>query len=314
MALGPAVTSKVISTQPSKAPASTICILYFKLTKNYHLTKLRWRCLLIWFAGWTSGQVGGNSNVVQSTLSVIEQLPDLSDPVLRRTARDLVADKIARLIASGIVQVGDFLPSERDLAAAFQVSRETVRGGMQILASRGVIEISQGARTRLVSTDLGTMVPGVTEARRINTYDIEAVHAARLLVEREVVAKAARSIDSDTLDFLRRSLVSQRAALSDPVGFLISDREFHFAIYVACGNPALADFVSDLYTYMMETRRRAVSKESAILVSVDDHEEILHGLERHDEQAVVTAFSVHLDRIYQTTRCVIEDNKTTVLF
>jgi DNA-binding FadR family transcriptional regulator len=252
--------------------------------------------------------------VAQSALSVIEHLSDLRDPVVRRTARDLVADKIASLIASGIVQIGDFLPSERDLAGAFQVSRETVRCGMQILATRGVIEISQGARTRVVSTDLGPVVPGLTETRRINTYDIDAVHAARLLVEREVVAKAARSIDPGALDFLRGSLVSQRAALNDPVRFLISDREFHLVIYRACGNPALADFVSDLYTYMMEIRRRAVSRENAIQKSVGDHEAILDGLERHDEAAVVAAFVIHLDRIYRTTRRVIEDNRPRCAF
>lgn len=248
--------------------------------------------------------------MAQSAISVIEHLADLRDPVVRRTTRDLVADKIAALIASGIVQIGDFLPSERDLAGAFQVSRETVRSGMQILAARGVIEIFQGARTRVVSTDLGPVVPGVTETRRINTYDIESVHSARLLVEREVVAQAAIAIDADTLDFLRGSLVSQRAASDDPVRFLISDREFHLAIYRACGNAPLADFVSDLYAYMMETRRRAVAQENAILKSVSDHEAILDGLERHDATAVVTAFNIHLDRIYQTTRRVIEDNRS----
>lgn len=246
--------------------------------------------------------------MAQGAFLVIEHLPDLRDPVVRRTARDLVAEKIADLIASGIVQVGDFLPSERDLAGAFQVSRETVRGGMQILATHGIIEISQGARTRVVTTDLGPVVLGVIETRRVNTYDIEAVHAARLLVEREVVARAAKLIDSETLEFLRRSLQSQQTALNDPVRFLISDREFHLAIYRDCGNPALADFVSDLYTYMMETRRRAISQENAIRKSVSDHQAILNGLERHDELAVVAAFNIHLDRIYHTTRRIIEDN------
>jgi DNA-binding FadR family transcriptional regulator len=246
--------------------------------------------------------------VAQGAFLVTEHLPDLRDPVVRRTARDLVAEKIADLIASGIVQVGDFLPSERDLAGAFQVSRETVRGGMQILATHGIIEISQGARTRVVTTDLGPVVLGVIETRRVNTYDIEAVHAARLLVEREVVARAAKLIDSETLEFLRRSLQSQQTALNDPVRFLISDREFHLAIYRDCGNPALADFVSDLYTYMMETRRRAISQENAIRKSVGDHQAILSGLERHDELAVVAAFNIHLDRIYHTTRRIIEDN------
>lgn len=153
------------------------------------------------------------------------------------------------------------------------------------------------------------MAPGVSEARRINAYDIETVHAARNLLEREVVAQAARAIDRETMDFLGRSLLAQRAAMDDPVRFLISDREFHLAIYHACGNQALADFVGDLYAYMMECRRHAVSQPNAIGISIGDHEAILDGLKRHDPEAVVTAFNVHLDRIYQTTRRVIEDQE-----
>lgn len=242
--------------------------------------------------------------------SVIEHVSGLRDLVVRRTARDLVADKIAQLVAAGILQVGDLLPSERHLAAAFQVSRETVRGSLQILAGRGVIEISQGLRSRVVSTDLGPMAPGVTETRRINAYALETVHAARILVEREVVALAAEGIDRETLAFLEHSLHAQRAAMDDPVRFLISDREFHLAIYRACGNPALADFVGDLYAYMMEFRRRAVSRAGAISNSVHDHEAILDGLRQHDAEVVVAAFNLHLNRIYQTTRSLLEDQET----
>ncbi len=67
---------------------------------------------------------------------VLENTPELREAIVRRNVRDVVAEKIAMLIASGIFKVGDDLPSERDLAAALQVSRESVRGGVQILAAR----------------------------------------------------------------------------------------------------------------------------------------------------------------------------------
>ncbi len=220
---------------------------------------------------------------------------------MRRSARDTVAEKIASVIASGVLQVGDALPSERDLATAIQVSRETVRGGVQILAARGIIEVSHGARTRVISSDVGSFAVGLRAPRDINAYDIEAIHASRMLVELAVVAEAGRRIDEPTLRLLDEALLAQRAAADDPVRFLISDREFHLAIYRSCGNPVLADFVSDLYAYMMEFRRKAVSQPGSILKSHEDHVTIVARLRRHDPESVVAAFERHLKRIYSTT-------------
>jgi DNA-binding FadR family transcriptional regulator len=238
---------------------------------------------------------------LQPGSSVLEHVTQLRDDLVRRSARDIVADKIASVIASGVLQVGDALPSERDLATAIQVSRETVRGGMQILAARGIIEVSHGARTRVISADVGSFTAGLRAPRDVNSYDIEAIHAARMLVELAVVAEAARRIDQPTLRRLDDALAAQRAATDDPVRFLISDREFHLAIYRSCDNPVLADFVSDLYGYMMEFRRKAVARPGAILRSYQDHVAIVAGLRSHDPPSVVAAFERHVRRIYTTT-------------
>ncbi|MBW4025284.1 MAG: FadR family transcriptional regulator [Proteobacteria bacterium] len=247
---------------------------------------------------------------MRDDVSVLDHLPALRDVVSRRTARDVVADKIARLIVSGVLQVGDQLPSERDLAAALHVSRETVRGGIQSLAARGVIEVSQGTRTRVAAADLGSSKAGLYETRKINSYDIETIHAARKTVERPVVSAAAEHITGQEMALLRDLLAAQRAAGDDPVRFLISDREFHLTIYRASRNPALADFVSDLYTYMMAYRRKAVARPGAIAASCRDHEAIVAGLAAHDAPSVVAAFDIHLDRIYATTRGIIDADRT----
>ena len=115
----------------------------------------------------------------------------------------------------------------------------------------------------------------------------------------EVIAPAP-DLDPDL------AVEAQRAAIADPVRFLITDREFHFAIYRACGNPALADFVIDLYGYMMEHRRRAVSEPGAIAASWDDHRRIVDALTAHDREAVVAGFAVHLERIHRTTRSSLD--------
>ncbi|CAH1651126.1 FadR/GntR family transcriptional regulator [Chelatococcus asaccharovorans] len=245
------------------------------------------------------------SSAKSSEAIVLAEVPSFRDAIVKRSLKDVIADRIAGLIASGIVQVGDALPSERELASSLNVSRETMRGAIQILAARGILEISHGARTRVVRADVGPVTIGVGPARAINAYDIDSVHAARLLIEREVAADAARRIDDATLATLEGLLAVQKEAFNDPVGFLICDREFHVTIYRASGNALLADFAADLYSYMMEYRRLAVARPEAIATSYADHAAIVAALRAHDPDAAVAAFAVHTDRIYQTTQTVM---------
>ena len=226
--------------------------------------------------------------------------------VAKRSIKDAIAEKLAALIASGLLQVGDALPSERDLAAGLAVSRETVRGAVQVLAARGILGVSHGSRTRVVKSDFGPVTIGIGKARVADAYPIEAVHASRLLVERDIVAEAARRIDARTVALLAASLEAQAEAIDDPLRFLICDREFHFTIYAQGGNALLADFASDLYAHMMDDRRAAVSRQGAIALSIRDHAAILDGLRENDAEAAVRAFVIHTERINATTRSVLD--------
>jgi DNA-binding FadR family transcriptional regulator len=225
--------------------------------------------------------------------------------VSRLTVRDVIAEKLAALIASGVLSVGDELPGERELASALSVSRETVRGAVQILATHGILKVAHGARTTVAKSDLGNLAVQVIRARSVQTYDLESVHGARLLVEQKVVAEAARRIDERTLGHLEKSLVAQADCLDDPVRFLLCDREFHLMIYHTCGNLLLADMAADLYNYLLEYRRRIVARPGSIEVSIADHTAIVAALMAHDEEAAAIAFAHHENRVYETTKAFL---------
>lgn len=233
---------------------------------------------------------------------VLAEIPRLGTSLDRRTARDLIAEKIMVLIATNMLRPGDELPGERELANVMHVSRETVRGAIQQLAARNILEVAQGSRTRVCNVDLSHLTVTIASPSAIDSYDLESVHAARLLIELSVVGDAAERVDAGTLAKLDDLLEAHRVGGDDAMRFLICDREFHVAIYRACGNPLLSDFVTDLYTYMMDFRRSAMSRPGAIAASFRDHAEIVEGLRRHDREAVVAAFRKHLLRIYETTK------------
>jgi DNA-binding FadR family transcriptional regulator len=247
---------------------------------------------------------------VASNKFLLDGSTGLRRDLQRRTVKDLIADKLAALIASGVMVIGDELPSERELAAALSVSRETVRGAVQTLAARGILEVTQGARTRVAKADFSDMAVGIANRLNVDSYDVEAVHAARLLIEQSVVGDAAEHFSGEALKRLDSSIEAQRASMNDPVRFLICDREFHVTIYRECGNPLLADMVTDLYTYMMEHRRRVMAQPGAIANSFADHVVIVDALRKRDRAAAMAAFGAHEERIYTSTRSLLAQSGT----
>lgn len=240
---------------------------------------------------------------------VLERAPQLQASVRRDSVSGIVADKLAGMIAAGTLQVGDVLPSERELATALRVSRQSVRSGISRLVALEVLAVSQGARTRVVSTDALPEPGQAGRAREVNRYGLEDIHRTRLAVERTLVGDAAERVDEATLGSLQDSLAAQRDALDDPVRFLILDREFHRMLYRAGGNPVLADFVTDLYAYMMAHRRRAIAEPGAIARSFRDHEAIVVALRGGDRGAAMRAIRRHIERIHATTRTLLDGER-----
>jgi DNA-binding FadR family transcriptional regulator len=224
--------------------------------------------------------------------------------VAHRTIKDEVVERFATLIASGVLAVGDILPSERDLAASMGVSRESIRGALLILSTKGIISVVQGARTTVISADVGTLGLSALSNGRVTDYSLNDVHEGRLMVEARLAVLAAARVTAATLTNLRDLIDVQETATNDPVRFLITDRAFHTAVYQSCGNAVLSDLATTLYSYQLDHRRHAIAAPGAIAQSIADHRVILAALQAGDAEGLVSALGVHERRIYDSSRAL----------
>jgi DNA-binding FadR family transcriptional regulator len=232
---------------------------------------------------------------------MLSSLPDLKAAVSKRTVREQIATKLAAMIRSGLLRVGDERPSERDLSATLEVSRETVRGAVQTLAAVGMLEISQGARTRVARTEGYPFVTGSPGPDKIARYSADEVFKARKLVELAVVRDAAMRIGRADIERLRRLVEAQGEMADDPVRFQISDVEFHRLIYRAAGNRLLEAFLDEVYGYALDLRRKVLLMPDAVVASWRDHQRIFKALEAHDGDGAAAATERHLLRVHRTT-------------
>ncbi len=228
-----------------------------------------------------------------------DTLAGLRAGLSKRTVRAQITDKLAGMIASGLLRPGDELPSERDLAEALEISRETVRGAIQALESRGMVEVAQGARSRVLGPE-NWLAPPPTSA--IARYTPEEVHAARTLLEVDAAREAARRIDNAQLAHLHWLMQAQGDALDDPAAFHICGSEFHASIHRAAGNRLLAAFLLEVYGQAQQLRRPALEAPGAAKRSWQDHHRIFDAIAARDPDAAAAAMAAHLGRIHKPGR------------
>jgi GntR family transcriptional regulator, hexuronate regulon transcriptional repressor len=207
-----------------------------------------------------------------------------------------VASTVMESIESGKYRPGDRLPSERDLAAAFKVSRPTVREAMIALEIRGLAEIRHGS---------GIYVTDQPHAYEGGDLDIGAFELteARRLFEGEAAALAATTISDerlDELDGIVAEMVDENARKQQD---WTADRRFHVAIARATRNTAIATSIehlldmrhkSPLCVYMLERARRV-----GVQPRVSEHRRILTALRKHDPRAARSAMRDHLARVIE---------------
>ncbi|TQV85110.1 FadR family transcriptional regulator [Exilibacterium tricleocarpae] len=211
-----------------------------------------------------------------------------------------IADRLADHIRTADMAAGDRLPSERDLASSFDVSRQTVREALIALEVAGVVEIRLGS-------GIYVKAPGATAATIV--YEdapgpLEILEARRT-IERETAALAAQRISNEELQQLQvlLRLMEQSAAQQQTEEAEAHDGRFHIAVAKASRNSALASTVnwlwalrvkSDISRYFHQKVRARGSQPD-----IDDHLRVFEALARHNREAARDAMHDHIERVYQ---------------
>ena len=207
-----------------------------------------------------------------------------------------VAEQLTELIRGGRPAPGERLPSERDLAEQFGVSRPTIREAMIALEIAGLVEIRSGSGVYVLPPDKSSRPSAVD--RGPGPFEILE---ARRLIEGEACALAAQRVSAEQLARLETLLGEmERENLQEDMTEK-ADQEFHCLIAEAAGNSAIAATINWLWHLRngseISTRfHQRVRKEGSRPI-VEDHRRILQALEASDPDAARQAMSIHLQRV-----------------
>jgi DNA-binding FadR family transcriptional regulator len=153
-------------------------------------------------------------------------------------------------ILRGDLEAGSPLPSEKELARQFDVSRPVVREAVKEVEMLGLVQRRQGRLTRIAPTeDWRHLAPELltarTESGAVEDLLLELLELRRM-VELEAAALAARRATDDDLQTMLRYLKLMDAELNDFALFAQHDIAFHDAILTATRNNLLSPLYKQL--------------------------------------------------------------------
>jgi GntR family hexuronate regulon transcriptional repressor len=205
-----------------------------------------------------------------------------------------IARTLAAAIEDGRYAPGDRLPSERELAEDFGVSRPTIRDAMIALEFQGLVEARQGSGVYVKAA------PQILEdAAERDVSALELVEARRLF-EGEACALAATIINDEQLGLLDK-LVADMVRVVVPEDVERYELEFHVAIARATGNAAICATVEDLWRLRQQSsscvaalRRARVGGRGDFIA---EHRQIAEALRTRDPKAARQAMHGHLAQV-----------------
>jgi DNA-binding GntR family transcriptional regulator len=181
---------------------------------------------------------------------------------------------------------------ERALKDELSIGRTPVRDSLLRLAAENLLESIPGR---------GFFV------KPINLDDVKALFESLMILERAAILLAARRVDREQLDKMKK-IYHQHATATQERDYLrvtLLNSQFHKVIYEATHNVFLQTALNGIQDQAQRVAYLTYTKEAHPSgmefynqKAIQDHEQIILGLDRGDWQDVVKVMTEHIKRFY----------------
>jgi GntR family transcriptional regulator, transcriptional repressor for pyruvate dehydrogenase complex len=185
---------------------------------------------------------------------------------------------IEQRILSGELRPSDPLPTERELAQQFNVSRTAVREAIKALEQAGLVIVRQGRGVSVAAASQARVADSIARFLRVENSPMWALVELRSILETEIAALAAQRRTTDDLARLTALVDRMDQLVGAPPEYVETDLEFHRALVASAHNP-LFDVVLDPFrSELRRSRDIGATVPNAPTRSIVTHRRILEAV------------------------------------
>jgi len=224
-------------------------------------------------------------------------------PIQTERLYERIVGQIEQRIESGELKVGNQLPSERELAEQFMVSRTAVREAVKALRQKGLVEIRPGRGTFITNGTSETIRDSLGMLMKMGaTKGSGNLVEVREILEPEIAALAATRITDEYISAMQDAVNIMDTALDNVDVFVEADLDFHLALAEGTQNPFIPILMDSIIDLLREQRKRIGLTKGGLKRGQVHHKKILDAVTRRDAQAARQAMQDHLKQVREDSK------------
>jgi DNA-binding FadR family transcriptional regulator len=215
------------------------------------------------------------------------------EPLAVKSLKEVCIARLESLILSGQLQIGERLPSERDLAVKLGVSRPVLHEAIVDLSNKGLVNIQPRRGVyisdyrvtgsfALLSSLLSYHQGGLDRDFQRSLMDM------RRVLETETARLAALNGSPEQIEQLRRNIELERISKAESVEALTgSDFDFHLQVALASHNliyPLIMNSFKPVYTNLTGQFFAYLSRTSGLEELFTRHKQLVDAIESHQPE------------------------------
>ena len=217
---------------------------------------------------------------------------------------EYVIDNIRQMIADGELQAGQKLPSERELAEKFNVSRVPIREALKILEYMGVLDSSPGDGTYVKNTSAQSLVSKMDFSFDATADTIRDLLELRIVLETFAAYHAAQRRTDEDIASIQKLLRDMREAkkVNDGTEESVQNLRklshgFHQALVRAAHNAVLSSVYEYLYELLDISRQFTINNSGISYSSIVAHEALFSKVIEGDAEGARQCMEEHMEDV-----------------
>ena len=220
-----------------------------------------------------------------------------------------IVDQIAEEIRAGRLVRGERLPTERELSAAFGVSRGVVREAVKVLSAMGLVEPRQGSGLFVQNDPMPLVTRALTLSVAPEEKSVGRLFEFRRALETFAAENAAERRTAEAVQDIGAAAARtiEAGANGDVDAFGAADSAFHLAIYEAAGNPYLTITAGAIRDMQRDVADLFRTFPGSIKTAAAQHEKIAEAIAVQNRVLAAVLMKDHISYTAETVLGILRD-------